>query len=138
MKRVLGAIIALCFAASAAFGQGVTTSAISGVVNDSSGKPVAGATAEPLRSAIFLVDTSASRALGFEAELRLVAGVIARIATDAPDAKVLVAGFDQSVVPIHSGRAADFDASFVEKTMARGALRSPLKTENYLFVPTVK
>jgi hypothetical protein len=44
MKRVLGAVFALCFAASAVFGQGVTTSAISGVVNDSSGKPVAGAT----------------------------------------------------------------------------------------------
>jgi hypothetical protein len=44
MKRLLGATIALCFAAvSAMFGQGITTSSMTGTVNDKSGKPVAGA-----------------------------------------------------------------------------------------------
>ena len=85
-------------------------------------RPVAVATAEPLRSAVVLVDTSASRALGFEAQLNLVADVVRRIAMEASDAPVVVAAFDQTVVPMYSGRAADFDAGFVQKALARGAL----------------
>lgn len=45
IKRVLGGIFALCFATvSALFGQGITTSALSGYVIDKQGKAVAGAT----------------------------------------------------------------------------------------------
>jgi hypothetical protein len=45
MKRMLIGLTALSFAlAGTAFGQGITTSALSGYVNDKQGKPVAGAT----------------------------------------------------------------------------------------------
>jgi hypothetical protein len=45
MKRLLGAVFALCFATvSTLFGQGLTTSAMSGYVVDKQGKAVAGAT----------------------------------------------------------------------------------------------
>lgn len=45
MKRLLSGLIALSFAlAGTAFGQGITTSAMSGYVNDKTGRPVAGTT----------------------------------------------------------------------------------------------
>lgn len=45
MKRTLGALFALCFVTvSVVFGQGITTSAISGSITDKQGKAIAGAT----------------------------------------------------------------------------------------------
>lgn len=44
LKHIWTGVIALCFAfATTAFGQGITTAAISGLVNDKDGKPIAGA-----------------------------------------------------------------------------------------------
>lgn len=45
MKRTLGALFALCFVTvSVVFGQGITTSALSGSITDKQGKAIAGAT----------------------------------------------------------------------------------------------
>src|SRR5689334_19783687 len=45
MNRMLGGLVALSFVlAGTAFGQGVTTSALSGTVSDAQGRPVSGAT----------------------------------------------------------------------------------------------
>lgn len=64
MKRILGALLALCFAVTAAFGQGVTTGAINGTVTDKLGKPVAGAKVTVLHEPSGTTATSVSGANG--------------------------------------------------------------------------
>ncbi len=65
MKRLLGALLALCFAAtSAVFGQGITTAAINGVVSDATGKPVAGATVTVLHEPSGTKTTTVTRPTG--------------------------------------------------------------------------
>ena len=65
IKRVLGGIFALCFATvSALFGQGITTSALSGYVIDKQGKAVAGATVSVVHEPSGTRASAVSRANG--------------------------------------------------------------------------
>ena len=83
-------------------------------------KPATGAQPEPITAALVLVDTSASRVLGFEEEVKLVDRLVKRLAQG--QASVTVAAFDQTVAPIFEGRAADFGEKDLAKLRERGAL----------------
>jgi tetratricopeptide (TPR) repeat protein len=70
-----------------------------------------------------LVDSSASRALGYATQVRRVAELVAGLRDGAGGATPLgIAAFDQEVVPIFEGRAGDFG----EAEMARLRSRRPL------------
>jgi len=70
-----------------------------------------------------LVDSSASRALGYATQVRRVADLVAGLRGGAGGATPLgIAAFDQEVVPIFEGRASDFG----EAEMARLRSRRPL------------
>ncbi|MFY9822268.1 MAG: VIT and VWA domain-containing protein, partial [Thermoanaerobaculia bacterium] len=70
-----------------------------------------------------LVDSSASRALGYATQVRRVADLVAGLRGGAGSATPLgIAAFDQEVVPIFEGRAGDFG----EAEMARLRSRRPL------------
>ena len=75
---------------------------------------------DPLSRVMVLVDTSASRVLGFDSELKVVSE-IAKIAAHG-EAKLTVACFDQDTVPIYSGEASAFGKSDLAKMHDRGAL----------------
>ena len=81
--------------------------------------PFATSRPDPMSSAIFLVDTSASRALGLTEEASLVRQTIARL---APDTSIVVACFDQEVVEVYRGKASGFGESEAKAILARGAL----------------
>jgi tetratricopeptide (TPR) repeat protein len=83
-------------------------------------RPQAESRPDPLVAAVVLVDTSASRALGFEDELRSVAQVVARVA--AVKGQVTVASFDQQVTPVFEGPAAAFGAADLARLRSHGAL----------------
>ncbi|MEZ4320545.1 MAG: VIT domain-containing protein [Myxococcota bacterium] len=72
---------------------------------------------DPVKNATVLVDTSASRALSFEA---LLADLAAVIPTFSGDVRVLA--YDQEVVEIHSGPAKGFGKAALEKLRTREAL----------------
>lgn len=61
-------------------------------------------TSDPVASAIVLVDTSASRALGYGDQVEMVSKLVARMASGGAG-ELRVAAFDQVVVPIFSGAA---------------------------------
>ena len=70
-----------------------------------------------------LVDSSASRALGYATQVRRVADLVAGLRGGAGGSTPLgIAAFDQEVVPIFEGRAGDFG----EAEMARLRSRRPL------------
>lgn len=77
---------------------------------------------DPLGSTLFLFDTSASRALGFEEQIALLQRVLKRMAEDAPGANVSVACFDQTIEPVFTGPAAAFGDKEISAIRARGAL----------------
>ncbi len=65
LKHLLTGAFALCLAlASTAYGQGITTSAVSGVVNDKQGKPIAGATITVVHEPTGTKTSTTSRANG--------------------------------------------------------------------------
>lgn len=65
LKHLLNGAFALCLAlAATAFGQGVTTSAITGVVTDQQGKPVVGATVVVLHQPTGTSNTTTTRGNG--------------------------------------------------------------------------
>jgi tetratricopeptide (TPR) repeat protein len=74
--------------------------------------------ADPLDGALVLVDTSASRALGFDAELELVRELVSRMG----NARVVVAAFDQTTDVVFDGLASRFGASSLAGLRERGAL----------------
>jgi len=86
-------------------------------------RPVAEPMPDPVKGAIVLVDTSASRALGLSAEIQLVDGLLhglsGRLGAALP---VSVAAFDQEVVPVYQGDARDFAASGAPHLVERRAL----------------
>jgi hypothetical protein len=86
-------------------------------------RPVEEALPDPVASAIVLVDTSASRALGLAAELRSVQALLEGLAArhDA-DIAVTVAAFDQEVVPIYRGTAKGFGQAEMDRIAQRRAL----------------
>jgi tetratricopeptide (TPR) repeat protein len=70
-----------------------------------------------------LVDSSASRALGWAAQVDRVAGLVAGLRDGAgPSTPLAVAAFDQEVVSILEGRAGDFTGAPLERLRRRGAL----------------
>ena len=73
-------------------------------------------------SVVVLVDTSASRALGFSDELDTVERVIQTIAGATDHGKVAVAGFDQDVGLIYEGEAKAYGATERGKLEQRRAL----------------
>jgi Vault protein inter-alpha-trypsin domain/von Willebrand factor type A domain len=78
---------------------------------------------DPLGDAVILFDTSASRALGFDDQLRVLARIVARVAASSgPKAKVTIACFDQTVDPIFDGEAGAFSDKDVQRIKDRGAL----------------
>jgi tetratricopeptide (TPR) repeat protein len=83
-------------------------------------KPQAESKPDPLAATIVLVDTSASRGLGFEEELRTVAVVVGRAA--AAKGQLTVATFDQQVTPIFEGAASSFGDADMAKVRNHGAL----------------
>jgi tetratricopeptide (TPR) repeat protein len=76
--------------------------------------PPVDSTPEEIDDAIVLVDTSASRALGFAVEIDTVEKLLAKVRGHA-----IVAAFDQLVAPVYDGPARAFDRRPLE---ARGAL----------------
>ncbi|RYE82257.1 MAG: hypothetical protein EOO75_20970, partial [Myxococcales bacterium] len=80
-------------------------------------RPEAAAGADAVTSALVLVDTSASRALGFEAQLELVA----RLADGLGPAALTVAAFDQGIDVVYQGPAAGFAAAGVTSLRERQA-----------------
>ncbi|HEY8076505.1 MAG TPA: VIT and VWA domain-containing protein, partial [Labilithrix sp.] len=80
-------------------------------------KPQAQSKPDPLGNAIVLVDTSASRALGFKDEVAIVDSIVKRI-----EGSVTVACFDQVVAPIYQGPAKNFGAAERQKIEDVGAL----------------
>jgi tetratricopeptide (TPR) repeat protein len=86
-------------------------------------KPSMGTQPDPITTAIVLVDTSASRMLGFEDEVKLVERLVKRVAEgQGGQGTVTVAAFDQTISPIFEGKAADFGAKDLAKLRERGAL----------------
>jgi len=85
--------------------------------------PVVGSRPEPVGSALILVDTSASRALGMAEEARVVGDLCAAIARARGDkGRVIVAAYDQVVEPIYEGPAAGFGADALGRMRQRLAL----------------
>jgi hypothetical protein len=82
---------------------------------------------DPVGGAVVLVDTSASRALGYEDQVDLTARLIRRLATSGAKGAFRVAAFDQVVVPIFSGTANEFG----DKEIAALRARLPLGASNY-------
>ncbi|WP_394832863.1 tetratricopeptide repeat protein [Pendulispora rubella] len=87
-------------------------------------RPFASAGPEPFEGGtVVLVDTSASRALGFADQAALVEGLAREIASGAdPSARLVVAAFDQDVESIYDGNAAGYGTQATAKLIARGAL----------------
>jgi tetratricopeptide (TPR) repeat protein len=76
------------------------------------------AAADPIRSLLVLVDTSASRALGFEAQLAQLTRVLAGAAS-ASDFDLQVMAFDQDSEPVYRGRASGWGADDVRRLLER-------------------
>lgn len=76
----------------------------------------------PIRKLTLLVDTSASRALDFEASLIRLAHVLRALARHAGTAEVQVLAFDQEVVPIYTGPLLGFGEAHIATLRARRPL----------------
>ncbi|MFO0664189.1 MAG: VIT domain-containing protein [Polyangiaceae bacterium] len=81
--------------------------------------PVEKVPADPLSSAVFLVDTSASRALGLEEQTKLLGDLVAAL---PPASRISVLAFDQSTELVFEGEASAFGPAAMAKLLARGAL----------------
>jgi hypothetical protein len=81
--------------------------------------PEGAATTDPLADVLFLVDTSAGRALDLELELKQLQALIRAFPSDA---HIAVAAFDQEVDLLFNGNASAFDEAAVEGLRRRQAL----------------
>ncbi|WP_437485432.1 AgmX/PglI C-terminal domain-containing protein [Sorangium sp. So ce1014] len=78
---------------------------------------------DPLASAVVLVDTSASRALGLDEQLGLLTAVAQATArAGGPGAPLTVACYDQTVTPIFDGPASAFGEAELRRIRERQAL----------------
>lgn len=85
-------------------------------------RPVPDAPPDPLRSTLILVDTSASRALGFADEVALVQGLVRSIAAaSGAGTPIAVACFDQATDPMFEGEAGQFGEHDAKRIRARQA-----------------
>jgi tetratricopeptide (TPR) repeat protein len=73
---------------------------------------------DELSSLLVLVDTSASRALGFERELETLSALVKSLG----GSRVCVMAFDQTTERIFEGQASGFGARELDRLRARGAL----------------
>ncbi|XXX77428.1 AgmX/PglI C-terminal domain-containing protein [Sorangium sp. So ce134] len=86
-------------------------------------RPPVDARPDPLASAVVLVDTSASRALGLDEQLGLLAAVAQTAArAGGPGAPLTVACYDQTVTPIFDGAASAFGEAELRRIRERQAL----------------
>lgn len=83
--------------------------------------PVVDAEPEPIAGLTILFDTSASRALDFDAQVERIAALIAALAVD-DDFPLEVLAFDESVAPIYAGSARAFGSEGRNRLLARRAL----------------
>ncbi|MFO0664077.1 MAG: VIT domain-containing protein [Polyangiaceae bacterium] len=74
---------------------------------------------DPLGASVFLVDTSASRALGLAEQTKVLASLVASL---PPGSRVSVLAFDQTTEVVFDGQSTAFGAAEVSKLEARGAL----------------
>ncbi len=81
-------------------------------------RPASEAGQDPIGSAVIMVDTSASRALGFEAQVAL----IEQMAAGLGSAQLVVAAFDQGIDLVYEGPASGFAQSGGVKLRERQAL----------------
>jgi hypothetical protein len=85
--------------------------------------PLAEAAPDPVQSLLVLFDTSASRALGFRAEVERLGKLVEALGKGAGAGMPLaVACFDQEVEVIHDGTAGDFGPKQLDAILARRAL----------------
>ncbi|MEK7859684.1 MAG: VIT domain-containing protein [Elusimicrobiota bacterium] len=86
-------------------------------------RPVMSSQPDEIDSLLILFDSSASRALGFEEQLRLLSKLVEGLARGAgAGVPVAIAAFDQDVWPVFEGRAGDFGPDEVSRLKKRGAL----------------
>jgi tetratricopeptide (TPR) repeat protein len=85
-------------------------------------RPIPAAPPDPLGPTLILVDTSASRALGYEDEIRLVARLAKRLAETGGAGTPLVVGcYDQTTELLFDGAAGVFGEGEVRRMRARQA-----------------
>ncbi|HEU4408061.1 MAG TPA: VIT domain-containing protein [Polyangiaceae bacterium] len=85
-------------------------------------RPAAEAQPEPLSSLLVLFDTSASRALGFDAQVDALRRLAAEVAAkEGPETPLTVVCFDQSSEVAFEGKAGGFGDEAVAKIRERGA-----------------
>jgi tetratricopeptide (TPR) repeat protein len=85
--------------------------------------PAVDAAPQEIEGLYVLVDSSASRALGYAAQVRRISELIAGLRDGSGGATPLgVAAFDQEVVPIFEGQAGGFGAAEVRRLEGRRAL----------------
>lgn len=86
-------------------------------------QPVVASRPDEIASLLVLFDTSASRALGFSSQLRLLERLMQGLSRGAgQDTPVTVAAFDQGVKQIYAGPAGGFGADQLSLLRRRGAL----------------
>lgn len=99
--------------------------------------PVEASAADPVTQLTVLVDSSGSRALGWQQQTALVKELLAAM----PSATVNVVAFDQEVVPLYSGAASGFGDAQLKTLRARralGASNIELALESLLSKPTAR
>jgi hypothetical protein len=84
--------------------------------------PELGAATDAPAALTILVDTSASRALGFDRQIAAVGELVAQLRAAHGDLGLRVAAFDQDVLPIFDGPASGFGAAQIEALRARQPL----------------
>ena len=85
-------------------------------------RAVARPSPDPIDSLMLLVDTSASRALGFSSQLLLVEKLIALLARNNGALPLTVAAFDQAVQVVYDGPASGFGAAQIKALRDRRPL----------------
>ena len=72
--------------------------------------------------ATILVDSSASRALGYREQVRAVQELVAALAVHSPELGIEIAAFDQETVSVYQGKAKGFGAAAARALAAREPL----------------
>jgi len=76
----------------------------------------------PVKSALILFDTSASRAPGFHRQVDRLGQLIQRMSAASPELQIEVATFDNAPAPIYAGPAAAFGEAQLDAVRARRPL----------------
>jgi len=84
--------------------------------------PMPGSRPDEIDSVAILVDSSASRALGFGEQIQLLEGLTQGLRAANPGLPLTVASFDQAVEPIYQGPAEGFGDAQLQKIRERRAL----------------